>query len=148
MDDATTGGPEPAGEDIQLTPRLRSHLLQQLETELGHYAQPEVAQKLQSAVRERLAASPENNPDGAEPTSGRQFAEILTLQLQALSQDQQLRVHFSPVPLPELSAAAPPTAEELARQHALSQQRSYDINRVERLGGNVGYLQLFGFEPP
>jgi len=47
-----------------------------------------------------------------------------------------------------LSPDATPTADELAQQQALGRRRSYDINRVERLVGNVGYVQLFGFEPP
>ncbi|MEO1592238.1 MAG: S41 family peptidase [Cyanobacteria bacterium J06632_22] len=135
---------ELTAEDIDLDAKLRSHLLLQLETELGRYALPDVAEKLQMALRHRR----DTETGETAATSGRQFAEMLTAELQTLSQDQQLRVHFSPVPLPDLSAASPPTTAELAHQRAQSQQRSYDINRVERLGGNVGYLQLFGFEPP
>jgi len=149
-DSANASGPmEPSEDasfegDIDLSPAMRSQLLKQLETELGHYALPAVAQQLQAAMRERLAAA----ADADTPTSGSQFAERLTVQLQTLSEDRQLRAHFSPVPLPEISAATTPSAEELAHQQLLSQQRSYDINRVERLGGNVGYLQLLSFEPP
>ena len=135
----------PAAEaDIAVTPTVRSQLLQQLETELGRYALPEVAETLQAAIRDRLDLPSDDN----DQTSGRQLAETLTTQLQALSQDQQLRVHFSPMVLPDLSASTPPTAAELFHQQHQSQQRSFDINRVERLSGNVGYLQLFGFEPP
>ncbi|MEO0540606.1 MAG: S41 family peptidase [Cyanobacteria bacterium P01_A01_bin.105] len=145
--DGSGGSNGPNGGDIDLTPEVRSHLLQRLETELAHYALPDIAQQLQAAMCDRRQSDAASGGD-ATPTSGQQFAATLTNQLQALSQDQQLRVHFSPVPLPELPADAEPTAEALAHQQIQSQQRSYDINRVERLAGNVGYLQLFGFEPP
>ncbi|MEM9485437.1 MAG: S41 family peptidase, partial [Cyanobacteria bacterium P01_F01_bin.116] len=35
-----------------------------------------------------------------------------------------------------------------AYQKQQSQRRNFDINRVERLAGNLGFLQLYGFEPP
>jgi C-terminal processing protease CtpA/Prc len=36
----------------------------------------------------------------------------------------------------------------LAAERDRSAQRNFDVNRVERLRGNVGYLELYGFEPP
>jgi hypothetical protein len=64
-----------------------------------------------------------------------------------LSGDLALCLHFSPLPLPHLEATAPSPAD-LAQQGVASRRRNFDINRVERLAGNVGYLQLFSFEPP
>jgi C-terminal processing protease CtpA/Prc len=110
---------------------------------LDRYAFPEIGQKLQQDLEHRLQAQ-----GYQEVHSGQQLADTLTAQLQALSQDPHLKIHFSPAPLPELDPDAEPSREELEHQRRLSQLRNFDINRVERLAGNMGYLQLHGFEPP
>ncbi|MEM1309794.1 MAG: S41 family peptidase [Cyanobacteria bacterium P01_H01_bin.153] len=121
----------------------RTSLLDAVIKTLDHYVFPEVAQQLQADIQQRRQAQ------GYEDvTGGEQCAEILTLQLQELSSDRQLRVHFSPQPLPHLNPDAVPTPEALAAEQHQSSLRNFDINRVERLRGNVGYLELYGFEPP
>lgn len=130
-------------QDIDLDPQTRSTVLNAIVNALDRYAFPEAAKKVQTDIRQRL----EQGGYG-DIVSGHQFAETLTTQLQTLSCDRSLRVYFSPTPLPNLSADAPPTAEELAYQQQQSQRRNFDINRVERLAGNIGFLQLYGFEPP
>ncbi|MEL6138395.1 MAG: S41 family peptidase [Cyanobacteria bacterium J06628_6] len=128
--------------DIDLTPAVRAALLNEMVEALGRYALPEVAAKLQQAICDRTQ-------DGDSTlTSGIQFAATLTAQLQTLSADRHLCVHFSPTPLPQLTPDTEPSPDEIAHQRQQSQQRNFDINRVERLAGNIGYLQLFGFEPP
>ena len=130
-------------EDITLDQDSRSEVLGAIADALDRYAFPEIASKAQADIRQRLR-------DGGygDIVSGHQFAETLTAQLQTLSADLSLRVYFSPTPLPELSADTHPTAEELAYHQQQSQRRNFDINRVERLAGNLGFLQLYGFEPP
>lgn len=130
-------------QDIDLTQESRSDALEAIANALDRYAFPDAAAKVQADIRQRL----EQGGYG-DIVSGHQFAETLTTQLQALTGDRSLQVHFSPVPLPNLSAETPPTPEELAYQQQQSQQRNFDINRVERLAGNIGFLQLYGFEPP
>ena len=121
----------------------RDTLLDAVVATLNHYVFPEVAQQLQADIRQR------RHSQGYEAVSGgEQWAEILTLQLQELSGDRQLKVHFSPQPLPHLDPAAQPTPAELAAEQHQSSLRNFDINRVERLRGNIGYLELYGFEPP
>jgi hypothetical protein len=129
--------------DIALEDSLRQEVLQAIVTTLDRYAFPDVAANLQQDIQSRLASG-----GYRDLHSGYQLAETLTAQLRSLSRDPHLRVHFSPAPLPELTPDTPPTPEELAQQQYLSQLRNFDINRVERLPGNLGYLQLFGFEPP
>ncbi|MEM9908973.1 MAG: S41 family peptidase, partial [Cyanobacteria bacterium P01_D01_bin.44] len=99
--------------------------------------------KIQADLRDRIAK------DGySDLKSCLQLSETLTAQLQTLSKDLHLQIHFSPEPLPHLDADTEPTPEDLAEQRQLSQLRNYDFNKIERLTGNVGYLQLFSFEPP
>lgn len=130
-------------QDIDLDQESRTHVLEAIAEALDRYALPEAAAKAQTDIRQRLGEGGYGNI-----VSGYQLAETLTTQLQALTEDRSLRVYFSPTPLPELSADTPPTEEELAYQEQQSQRRNFDINRVERLAGNLGFLQLYGFEPP
>ncbi|MEL6230344.1 MAG: S41 family peptidase [Cyanobacteria bacterium J06627_3] len=130
-------------EDITLDQNSRSEVLEAIANALDRYAFPEIASKAQADIRQRLREG-----GYGDVVSGHQFAETLTAQLQTLSADLSLQVYFSHTPLPELSADTHPTAEELAYQQQQSQRRNFDINRVERLAGNLGFLQLYGFEPP
>lgn len=135
--------PTPAPEALPLDESTRQGVLEALLEKLNTYVLPEVGDRIAQDIRLRIA-------DGgySEISGAMQFADILTAQLQELSQDPQLRLHFSPDPLPHLDPAAEPSAEEIAHQAHLSRWRNFDFNRVERLRGNVGYLELFGFEPP
>ncbi|NEP61777.1 MAG: S41 family peptidase [Symploca sp. SIO2G7] len=130
-------------QDIDLDREDRVQVLAAIIDALDRYAFPEAAIKAQADIHQRL------DRDGCgDIVSGHQFAETLTTQLQTLTNDRSIQVYCSPTPLPNLSANTPPTAEELAYQQRQSQRRNFDINRVERLAGNLGFLQLYGFEPP
>lgn len=121
----------------------RAALLDAVVNTLDNYVFPDIAQQLQADIQQR------RQDQGYQAvTSGEQWAEILTLQLQELSGDRQLKVHFSPQPLPHIDSEAPPTSADLAAEADQSSLRNFDVNRVERLRGNVGYLELYGFEPP
>lgn len=72
----------------------------------------------------------------------REFAETLTRHLQDVSRDKHLRVLYDPAGLPQRRV---PTAEDRARQLAEERRRNFGFQRVERLDGNVGYIELLGF---
>jgi len=129
--------------DLPLTAPMRTEVLGAIADTLDEYAFPAVAEKIQADIRDRLAA------EGYQDVkSGSQLAETLTAQLQTLSNDLHLKVHFSPAVLPHLAPQTEIPPEELALQRQQGELRNFDFNRVERLPGNVGYLQLFSFEPP
>ncbi len=129
--------------DLPLDAAMRTAVLTAIADKLDEYAFPEVAKKMQGDLRDRLAA------EGYQAlNSGNQLAETLTAQLQALSKDPHLKVYFSPAVLPHLEPQTEIPPEELAQQRRLSELRNFDFHRVERLQGNVGYLELFSFEPP
>ncbi|MEM8503832.1 MAG: S41 family peptidase [Cyanobacteria bacterium P01_D01_bin.1] len=129
--------------DLHLVTATRTKVLNAISDKLSEYAFPEVASKIQTDIAARIAS------DGYQDiNSGEQLASTLTAQLQTLSTDQHLKVYFSPAVLPYLDPKADIPPAELARQQQLSRLRNFDFNRVERLRGNVGYLELFSFEPP
>jgi len=129
--------------DLTLDAAQQSALLDAVIAMLDHYVFPEVAVKLQQDIQQRR-----EQQGYQEIAGGDQWAQVLTLQLQELSGDRQLRVHFSPQPLPDLTPDQAPVPDLLAAERDRSSLRNFDINRVERLRGNVGYLELYGFEPP
>ncbi|MBD2114506.1 MULTISPECIES: S41 family peptidase [Cyanophyceae] len=129
--------------DIVLDAEAIEAVLGALVTQLDAYVFPEVAEKIQNDLEQRLEAG-----GYGDLTGGQQLADTLTAQLQQMSGDRNLRLHFSPAPLPHLEPDTAPDAAEIERQYQASRRRNFDFNKVERLPGNVGYIQLFSFEPP
>ncbi|MBD2107816.1 S41 family peptidase [Nodosilinea sp. FACHB-13] len=129
--------------DIVLDAEAIEAVLGALVTQLDAYVFPEVAEKIQNDLEQRLEAG-----GYGDLTGGQQLADTLTAQLQQMSGDRNLRLHFSPALLPHLEPDTAPDAAEIERQYKASRRRNFDLNKVERLPGNVGYIQLFSFEPP
>jgi retinol-binding protein 3 len=101
------------------------------------YIFADVAEKMAAALRERAARKEYDVIGGS-----RAFAEALTSHLQGVSKDKHLRVLFNAEGFPERRA---PTAEERERMRAAERRDNYGFQRVERLDGNVGYIDLRGF---
>ena len=76
-------------------------------------------------------------------TAPRDFAERLTRDLQEVSHDKHLRILFNPEGLP--SRGGPPSDADRARALAEERRRNFGFHKVERLDGNVGYIELRGF---
>src|SRR5437763_4797450 len=106
-----------------------------------NYVFPEVAKNMAEAVRRRLADKEYDAFATAKP-----FGEALTKHLREVCKDKHLRVIWNKEPIPPKDAkgqpAAPVDRAEMARQGAV---RNFGFEKVERLPGNVGYLDLRGF---
>jgi retinol-binding protein 3 len=102
------------------------------------YVFPEVATKMADAVRARAARG-----EYGEIASARTLAETLTTHLQEISRDKHLRVLYRAEPMPERPEE--PTPEDRARMVENARRNNFGFSRVERLAGNVGYLELLGF---
>lgn len=102
------------------------------------YIFADVAEKMAAALKERAAKK-----EYDAITAPREFAETLTRHLQEVSKDKHLRVLFNPDGLPQ--RGGPPTAEDRARAMAEERRRNFGFQKVERLDGNVGYIELMGF---
>ena len=76
------------------------------------------------------------------------LSESLTATLRRVVPDQHLRVDYSVRPMPMESATREPSAEEAGLRDEQSRRRNFGFERVERLSGNVGYLELRRFERP
>lgn len=101
------------------------------------YIFADVAEKMAEAIKARAA---KKEYDGI--TDPQEFAKTLTAHLQEVSRDKHLRIIYDPEGFPQ---RAQPTAEERAAQLAAERRRNFGFQRVERLDGNVGYIDLRGF---
>jgi len=109
----------------------------------AHYVDPEVA----AACQERLRGSVGSGAfDGA--TEPELFCQRLTDTLRGASRDQHLLVRVRRTPAGEAPLAPRLSLRERAHQVARGEQRNFGFEKVERLAGNVGYLDLRSFPSP
>jgi hypothetical protein len=106
------------------------------------YVFPEVAEKMGTALRDR-----QSKAEYDSITSARAFANKLTSDLQDVSHDKHLRVGFFYEPQPERSNA-PPTAKQLEEMRANMAFNNFGFEKVERLAGNIGYIDFRAFMSP
>jgi hypothetical protein len=142
-DDGTLAGEQMSGREIVTTA---------LSLLRANYVFPEVAEQAAAAVEARLAAGEYDNLDEITLT------ELLTTHLQEISGDKHLRVRLGggpppgPGPGPGPGSGPGPESDKPkdprdreARRLAMRQMGRMDnfgIHRVERLPGNIGYLDL------
>jgi hypothetical protein len=126
--------------DSTLTADQRAEVLDGALKRLNdHYIFPDKAREMEKAIRARQE---KKEYDGI--TSPKTFAETLTKHLQEVSHDKHLRVMYRHEPLPK-PRETPPTPEERQRMRARMGKNNYGFEKVERLDGNIGYLDLRGF---
>lgn len=137
------GGPPPQP-DATIDAATRTEVINKLVKELNDgYVFPEVAKQMETDVRAR-----EKNKEYDALTSARAFGEKLTTDLQAISKDKHLRVAYSANPIPERGARREPTAQEIADDAFFLKRANYAFQKVERLEGNIGYIELTNFFAP
>jgi C-terminal processing protease CtpA/Prc len=139
------GQPPPAAQpDITIDAAARSETINNLVKELNDgYVFPDVAKKMTDDVRAR-----EKNKEYDAMTSAKTFSETLTAELQAISHDKHLRVRYSVDPIPVRKDRREPTDEEKAQDAWYMKRINYAFQKVERMDGNIGYLELTNFFEP
>ena len=138
---ANVAAAQPEQPDLTIDAATRTQVIDAILKRLNDsYVFPEVAKKMEQSIRERV-----DKKEYDQITSAKQFATTLTKDLQAVSNDKHLRVRYSHSPIPERGPRREPTAEE-------REQRKRDLNwmnhgfvKVERLRGNLGYLEFLNF---
>ena len=86
-----------------------------------------------------------SQPFGKVISSARAFAERLTADLQAVSKDKHLRVRYSHNPIPVRKERSEPTAAEKEQGQWMNKRINFGFERVERMNGNIGYIDLRNF---
>jgi C-terminal processing protease CtpA/Prc len=94
---------------------------------------------METSVRERVGR------EYQQITSAQLFAETLTKDLQAISNDKHLRVRYSYAPIPVQAPSGEPTATQREETRRNFAWMNHSFSKVERLPGNVGYIEFRGF---
>jgi hypothetical protein len=117
---------------------IREKIIQGIIKELNEgYVYPETARRIEAELQEKQEAGQYDQI--TDPT---RFAETLTADLRAIAGDKHLRVIYDP----DLPRGGPREGAKPARpQQDFLRSINYGFERVERLEGNVGYLELRGF---
>lgn len=137
-------GPQNEQPDMTIDAATRTAVIDGILKNLNDsYVFPEVAKKMEQAVRDRVAKK-----EYDQITSAKTFAETLTRHFQEVSRDKHLRISYSHEPIPERPNRREPTAEEREMFRLNNQFGNFGFEKVERLEGNIGYLSLRGFNDP
>src|SRR5678815_1567371 len=132
---------QPEQPDLTIDAATRTQVIDGILKRLNDsYVFPDVAKKMDQSIRERV-----NKKEYDQITSAKEFATKLTNDLQDVSHDKHLRVRYSHQSIPERGQRREPTAEEReGRKRALTWM-NHGFGKVERLPGNIGYLEFFNF---
>jgi hypothetical protein len=119
----------------------RSAVLQTLAAELdANYVFADVAARIEDALASKAASF-------ADATTAVEFADRLTTELRAASNDKHFRVFFDPDFHQHADLGSARSPDELEEQRAEVAQMAYGIEKVQRLPGNIAYIELRGFGP-
>jgi hypothetical protein len=106
------------------------------------YIFPEVAQQMEEAIRRRTS-----NGEYDAITTAESLCAALTAHLQEVSHDKHLRLVYTAEPQP-LDGAVEPSPAQVEEWRLTAALQNFGFEKVERLAGNVGYLDLRFFAPP
>jgi hypothetical protein len=130
--------------DMTIGDLERQQVIDTLTRELHErYIFPDVAQKIDTDLHARLKRG-----EYAKVASAEAFARTLTDQMHAIAHDGHLHVEYSERPVPVDHRDGKPTPEEMAQMTAEVKYFNFGIEKVERLRGNIGYIDLRVFPPP
>jgi C-terminal processing protease CtpA/Prc len=107
------------------------------------YIFPEVADKMNALLRTKLEGK-----EYAKIEDPREFAEMLTKDVQSVSKDLHLRIGFDPVNIARRRNASESAQDSLSfaeRQLQSNRANNYGFKEIRILEGNIGYLKLTGF---
>jgi retinol-binding protein 3 len=110
----------------------------------NRYVFPDVAKRAGEAINAKFKAKAYDSI-----TDGQALAKALTDDLFALTKDSHLRFQFDPIAAPVQAPPGQVVPEAQAAAALLdAQQRNFGFERVERLPGNIGYIDLRMFYSP
>jgi len=123
-------------------------IVDEIATLLGkNYIFPETAKKVEDALRGRL-----KNGDFDKLNDAPSFAQAVSAVILEVSKDKHTGFAYNPAMAEDMRRLAGRSEEEAKkvreRQLEESRRANFGFRKVERLPGNVGYLDFRGFGPP
>ncbi|RCW48600.1 S41 family peptidase [Paenibacillus prosopidis] len=113
-----------------------------IELLIENYVFPETADNLRSELTQRL-----NDREYEDINDHTLFAELLTSQLQNVSQDKHLQIRHS-TEKPQVENTQKDNNVHHDNFLTMVRLDNYGFNKIERLPGNIGFLEFQAFMPP
>jgi hypothetical protein len=133
--------PPPRGPDAAITPAQRTATIDALLATLSaKYVFPDLATRAGKAVRAR-----HKRGEYESITTGHALAIALTDHINEVLRDAHFGVNFSATQLPARAEMHKPGAEELAEYASVERNVNGGFEKVERLPGNIGYIEVRSF---
>lgn len=132
------GMPPPDG---PIDANIRKEVVETLAKEMeAAYVFADKGAQVAADLRSRLAKGEYDKIDRAQA-----FAKVLTDQIQAPTSDKHLRVRYNDREIDVPPARREPSQQEREEQMAFLRSVNFGVEKIERLPGNIGYLDLRSF---
>ena len=139
---AVPPGVEASAMLLRIDAATRARLIDAVISQMNeNYVFPETAKRVEAALHTRQKAGAYNESDADL------FAELLTKDLQQLTNDKHLRVNFFPMVLPKEQAQRTPDADTPQMQ-AWLKRANCGFEKADILPSNIGYLKFNAFFNP
>lgn len=126
---------------LPIDPSQRSDTVEQvIKLVSDNYVFPDLAEKMGKALQGKV-----DNKEYDQISTGQELAKKLTLDLQEICRDKHLRVLCSTEKLPKRANKEKASPEEVERFRSNQKMANAGFQKLERLPGNVGYMELRGF---
>ncbi|MGI9056182.1 MAG: S41 family peptidase [Pyrinomonadaceae bacterium] len=130
--------------DSAIDSAVKTEVIETLIKEMNdNYVFPGIAKKMETDLRARL-----KNKEYDSITSALAFGKKLTEDLQSVSKDKHFRVRYSHQPIPVRKERSEPTDEEKQNYLGYMKRMNFAFEKIERMPGNIGYIDLRGFTDP
>ncbi len=145
---AQFGAPSADQPDLAVDRATVQAVVESLATQVeAEYVFPDVGKKVAKGLRERAKQG-----RYARIAQAKELSDTLNADLRTLAHDLHLRLHYSHRPLPVVAPNADSNQDHLddpaeaARVAAEARRVNHGFDRVQRLPGTVGYLELRAFD--
>jgi C-terminal processing protease CtpA/Prc len=127
--------------DLPIAAPTRTQVIEAVLSRLNEsYVLPEVAAQMEKSIRTRMQKG-----EYDKIQSSTLLAQTLTAHLAEIAKDKHLGVGFSYDPIPISSEQKEPSPEDRERFRRMASSINFGFEKVERLNGNIGYMELDGF---
>ncbi len=119
-------------------PAMHTEIVQSLSEILrAYYVFPDIAEGICTRLRKYL-----EDGEYRDITEGEFLALALTTHMQEVSEDKHLWVRWHPEPLPDHEGSLLQNRERVEQFQLKARLENYGLHKVERLAGNVGYIDI------
>ena len=109
----------------------------------AYYIFPDITEQICTLLQKNL-----ENGEYSDISEGELFALVLTIDLQEVNHDEHLWVRWHPEPLPDEQETLRLNPEWQAERLLEARLQNFGIHKVERLSGNIGYIDIRYFHHP